>query len=254
MNGNGHFKPLTSEELLEMCIDYIEKSPDTAFMRRLSAIVDKKKLPSKRNGFTMKGKIDGQSIFLSTGEYKDGTLGEIFVEMHKEGATLKGLLNCFAIAVSIGLQYGVPLEEYVSKFCFTRFEPAGFVDHDYIRNSTSVVDYIFRVLAYEYLGREDLIHVVPDQANQLERNAAIHANGSAEKKTEIVKNIGIAIPKSVKEAKQPTAEARQASNSMNSMLKESQSDAPACGTCGNMTVRNGTCYKCLTCGSTTGCS
>jgi ribonucleoside-diphosphate reductase alpha chain len=94
-------------------------------MRQLSRVVQKKSLPYKRRGFTQKASIGGQTVFVRTGEYEDGTLGEIFVDMHKEGATFRSLMNCFAIAVSVGLQYGVPLEEYVEKFTFTRFEPAG---------------------------------------------------------------------------------------------------------------------------------
>src|SRR6478735_4805236 len=109
---------------------------------------------------TQKAKINGQTIFLRTGEYADGTVGEIFIDMAKEGATMRSMLNCFAIAVSIGLQYGVPLEEYVEKFVFTRFDPAGFVEHPNIKTTSSIVDFIFRVLGYEYLGRTDLVHVL----------------------------------------------------------------------------------------------
>jgi ribonucleoside-diphosphate reductase alpha chain len=115
----------------------------------------------KRRGFTQKASIDGQTVFVRTGEYEDGTLGEIFVDMHKEGATFRSLMNCFAIAISVGLQYGVPLEEYVEKFTFTRFEPAGMVlGHANIKSSTSIIDYIFRMLGYEYQNRTDLVHVL----------------------------------------------------------------------------------------------
>ena len=117
-------------------------------------------LPAKRRGFTQKAKINGQAIFLRTGEYADGSLGEIFIDMAKEGATMRSMLNCFAIAISIGLQYGVPLEEFVEKFVFTRFEPSGMVDHPNIKSTTSIVDFIFRSMAYEYLGRTDLVHVL----------------------------------------------------------------------------------------------
>ena len=123
-------------------------------------IVERRTLPAKRRGFTQKAKINGQALFLRTGEYSDGTVGEIFIDMAKEGATMRSMLNCFAIAISIGLQYGVPLEEFVEKFVFTRFEPAGMVDHPNIKSTTSIVDFIFRALAYEYLGRTDLVHVL----------------------------------------------------------------------------------------------
>ena len=152
---------LTPEQVLEAAYKIMNDSKDTTFMRQLSRIVQKKQLPHKRKGFTQKAKIDGQTVFVRTGEYGDATLGEIFIDMHKEGAAFRSLMNCFAIAVSIGLQYGVPLEEFVSKFTFTRFEPSGRVDHPNIKNATSVIDYIFRLLALEYLGRTDLVHVTP---------------------------------------------------------------------------------------------
>ena len=128
--------------------------------RKLSDIVQRKSLPAKRRGFTQKAKIGGQVIFLRTGEYNDNTLGEIFIDLAKEGSTLRSLMNCFAIAVSVGLQYGVPLEEFVEKFVFTKFEPAGMVDHPNIKTTTSLVDFIFRCLAYEYMDRTDLVHVL----------------------------------------------------------------------------------------------
>lgn len=98
-------------------------------------------------------------MFVRTGEFENGDLGEIFLDMYKEGSTLRAMLNCFAIAVSVGLQHGVPLSEFVEKFIFTRFEPAGTVDHDYIKNSTSILDTVFRLLEYEYLGNTQNVHV-----------------------------------------------------------------------------------------------
>ena len=146
---NVKLSDLTPEQVLEAAIAIMEKSQDTNFMRQLSRVVQKKSLPYKRRGFTQKATIDGQTVFVRTGEYEDGTLGEIFVDMHKEGATFRSLMNCFAIAVSVGLQYGVPLEEYVEKFTFTRFEPAGMVmGHPNIKSSTSIIDFIFRLLGY----------------------------------------------------------------------------------------------------------
>jgi ribonucleoside-diphosphate reductase alpha chain len=123
----------------------------------------RRRLPRRRHGFTQEARIGGHKVFLRTGEYEDGTLGEIFIDMHKEGAAFRSMMNCFAIAVSMGLQYGVPLEDLVDQFTFTRFEPHGRVDgHDNIRVCTSVVDYVFRVLGLEYLNRTDLAHVLPE--------------------------------------------------------------------------------------------
>src|SRR5262249_41185448 len=117
-------------------------------------------LPHRRWGYTQKARVGGQKIYLRTGEYEDGTLGEIFIDVHREGAAFRSLMNCFAIAVSLGLQHGVPLEEFVEAFLFTRFEPNGFViGNQKIHRVTSVIDYIFRELAIEYLGRNDLAQV-----------------------------------------------------------------------------------------------
>ncbi|SDW69833.1 ribonucleoside-diphosphate reductase class II [Albimonas donghaensis] len=121
------------------------------------------KLPERRKGYTQKAIVGGHKVYLRTGEYKDGRLGEIFIDMHKEGAAFRAMMNNFAIAVSVGLQYGVPLEEFVEAFTFTRFEPAGLVQgNDSIKNATSILDYIFRELAVSYLDRTDLAHVQPD--------------------------------------------------------------------------------------------
>ena len=121
---------------------------------------EREKLPNRRTGYTQKATVGGHKVYLRTGEYEDGRLGEIFIDMHKEGAAFRSLMNCFAIAISLGLQYGVPLEEYVDAFMFTRFEPTGMVQgNDTIKNATSIIDYIFRELAVSYLGRNDLAHV-----------------------------------------------------------------------------------------------
>jgi ribonucleoside-diphosphate reductase alpha chain len=123
---------------------------------------EREKLPNRRKGYTQKANVGGHKVYLRTGEYEDGRVGEIFVDMHKEGAAFRSLMNNFAIAISIGLQYGVPLEEYVEAFTFTRFEPAGLVQgNETIKNATSILDYIFRELAVSYLGRNDLAHVDP---------------------------------------------------------------------------------------------
>ncbi len=123
---------------------------------------EREKLPNRRAGYTQKAIVGGHKVYLKTGEYKDGRLGEIFLDMHKEGAAFRSLMNNFAIAISLGLQYGVPLEEYVEAFTFTRFEPAGPVQgNDAIKNATSILDYVFRELAVSYLDRTDLAHVAP---------------------------------------------------------------------------------------------
>jgi ribonucleoside-diphosphate reductase alpha chain len=118
------------------------------------------KMPNRRQGYTQKAVIGGHKVYLRTGEFGDGRLGEIFIDMHKEGAAFRAMMNNFAIAISLGLQYGVPLEEYVEAFTFTRFEPAGVVQgNDAVKNATSILDYVFRELAISYLGRHDLAHV-----------------------------------------------------------------------------------------------
>ena len=123
---------------------------------------EREKLPGRRKGYTQKATVGGHKVYLRTGEYDDGRIGEIFIDMHKEGAAFRSLMNNFAIAISLGLQYGVPLDEYVDAFTFTRFEPAGLVQgNETIKNATSILDYIFRELAVSYLSRNDLAHVDP---------------------------------------------------------------------------------------------
>ncbi|HEV2528871.1 MAG TPA: hypothetical protein VGT61_10530, partial [Thermomicrobiales bacterium] len=123
----------------------------------------RRRLPARRGGFTQEARVAGHKVFLRTGEYEDGTIGEIFIDMHKEGAAYRSMINSFAIAISKGLQYGVPLEEFVETFTFVRFEPQGMVTgHPNIKMATSMIDYVFRVLGLEYLGRTDLVQVQPD--------------------------------------------------------------------------------------------
>ena len=133
-------------------------------VERVERTREREKLPDRRKGYTQKAVVGGHKVYLRTGEYQDGRIGEIFIDMHKEGAAFRSLMNNFAIAISLGLQYGVPLEEYVEAFTFTRFEPAGFVQgNDAIKNATSILDYIFRELAISYLGRNDLAHIAPEE-------------------------------------------------------------------------------------------
>ncbi|HEX6171006.1 MAG TPA: vitamin B12-dependent ribonucleotide reductase, partial [Chitinophagaceae bacterium] len=252
---------LTVEELFEEVQKRVQASPDTKLKRKLASIVERRTLPAKRRGFTQKAKINGQAIFLRTGEYSDGTLGEIFIDMAKEGATMRSMSNCFAIAISIGLQYGVPLEEYVEKFVFTKFDPAGFVEHPNIKSTTSIVDFIFRALGYEYLGRTDLVHVL-DKPEVMNTGADdwddIPTSLEYEKAPELssVRVVGVASngTQPIKTQKPVAARAENSMEAMSSANKSMQSDAPACNTCGHITVRSGTCYKCLNCGNSLGCS
>jgi len=193
----------------------------------------RKSLPNRRKGYTQKAKIGGHSIFIRTGEYEDGNLGEIFLDMHKEGAAFRSLLNSFAIAISLGLQYGVPLEEYVDAFTFSRFEPNGPVKgHDYVKMATSVIDYIFRDLAISYLKRTDLGQVNADD---------LLTTGTKSDSLPGVKR------ESAPTTGDNTSRIREAK------LKGYEGDP--CPSCGSFTlVRNGTCMKCDTCGGTTGCS
>lgn len=254
---------LTVEELLEEVQKRVQASPDTKLKRKLASIVERRSLPAKRRGFTQKAKINGQAIFLRTGEYNDGTLGEIFIDMAKEGATMRSMMNCFAISISIGLQYGVPLEEFVDKFAFTKFDPSGFVEHPNIKSTTSIVDFIFRVLGYEYLGRTDLVHVV-DKPEVMNTGAddwdEIPSNLEYEKSPElssvrVLSSAGASTSPSVKN--QRTAQVSKIDSGLdaiNAAAKNMQSDAPACNVCGHIMMRSGTCYKCLNCGNQGGCS
>ncbi|MBS1584879.1 MAG: vitamin B12-dependent ribonucleotide reductase [Bacteroidetes bacterium] len=241
---------LTVDELLEEVNKRVQDSPDTVLKRRLSHIVERKQLPAKRRGYTVKAKVGGQPLFVRTGEYSDGTIGEIFLDMAKEGATMRSLMNSFAIAVSVGLQYGVPLEEFVDKFTFTRFEPSGVVDHPNIKTATSVLDYVFRMLAYEYLDRTDLVHVPdPGRLQQQEEETPAQQELSqvrvtAPQHTQKQKNVSPA----------PKAVSVSAGSADVKKLMGTSADAPACRNCGNITLRNGTCYMCPNCGTTTGCS
>src|SRR2546430_14108247 len=134
-------------------------------VERIVVMREREKMPDRRKGYTQKAVVGGHKVYLRTGEYDDGRIGEIFIDMHKEGAALRSFINNFAIAVSLGLQYGVPLEEYVDAFTFTRFEPAGPVQgNDSIKYATSILDYVFRELAVSYMSRFDLAHVDPNES------------------------------------------------------------------------------------------
>ncbi len=206
------------------------------------------RLPKKRSGFTQEARVGGHKIFLRTGEYADGTLGEIFIDMHKEGAAFRSVMNCLSMSVSIGLQYGVPLDTYVDQFTFTRFEPQGMVEgHPNVKFATSIVDYLFRVLGIEYLHRYDLAHVPPADT------AAI------QDPTETKNQEPLTLPPPEQGAlplgPAPTRFLSEGvGNPQNQQLGRMMGDAPLCDNCGHITVRNGTCYKCLNCGNSMGCS
>jgi ribonucleoside-diphosphate reductase alpha chain len=216
------------------------------------------RLPKKRKGFTQEARVGGHKVFLRTGEYDDGSLGEIFIDMHKEGAAYRSLMNCFAISVSMGLQHGVPLESFVEQFTFTRFEPQGPVEgHPNVKFATSMIDYVFRVLGVEYLKRYDFAHVPPEEMqDEITNPTDVSAGQQAE---EAAKALPPPAPTEAPERQVELFEsmspaAPSAASSLDDQLGEMMGDAPMCDNCGHITVRNGSCYKCLNCGSSMGCS
>ncbi len=280
-------------------------------VERVERIREREKMPDRRKGYTQKAVVGGHKVYLRTGEYQDGRIGEIFIDMHKEGAAFRAMMNNFAIAISLGLQYGVPLEEYVEAFTFTRFEPAGFVQgNESIKNATSILDYVFRELAISYLGRYDLAHVDPseighdvlgkgDDQSKLSATAAkyvskgftrgrtdklmlvdggasgghsgatvvtaLSSQGATALKSEPVVEqdmeaeegadlsaLGFAAPQKTQRV-DTSAGMTKADKRAEARMKGYEGEA--CPECANFTlVRNGTCLKCDTCGSTTGCS
>jgi ribonucleoside-diphosphate reductase alpha chain len=275
-------------------------------VERVTVLREREKMPHRRKGYTQKAVVGGHKVYLRTGEYDDGRLGEIFIDMHKEGAALRSFINNFAIAVSLGLQYGVPLEEYVDAFTFTRFEPQGPVQgNDTIKYATSILDYVFRELAVSYLSRFDLAHVDPsegsfdalgkgeeegkatpatqyvskgltrsrtDKLQVVSGGGSVSAVGSGSAAVTALHAAGATALKAEPEAKLSPAQAlealpwqepqREPVRDAKAIASERRAEAKAkgyegemCGECGNFTlVRNGTCMKCDTCGSTTGCS
>jgi ribonucleoside-diphosphate reductase alpha chain len=279
-------------------------------VERIVVMRERERMPDRRKGYTQKAVVGGHKVYLRTGEYDDGRLGEIFIDMHKEGAALRSIINNFAIAVSLGLQYGVPLDEYVDAFTFTRFEPQGPVQgNDSIKYATSILDYVFRELAVSYLERFDLAHVDPSVAGGFdalgkgveEGKPATNyvSKGLTRSRTDrlsVVRGVSSSAPavadsipargaagganitafsgaatalKAEPEAKLSPAEqleqridpqdarahAKAAASEKRAEARAKGYEGEACGECGNFTlVRNGTCMKCDTCGSTTGCS
>ena len=257
-------------------------------------IAKRRKLPHRRNGYTQKAVIGGHKLYLRTGEYDDGTVGEIFLDMHKEGAAFRSLMNSFAIAISLGLQHGVPLEEFVEAFIFTRFEPNGMVSgNDAIKMSTSIIDYIFRELAISYLGRNELSHLNSEELQA----SAVHTQGKTEPEFDNEKIVSERTLSSEESQEfleheetdfdsvdfallnNSDSESEQASvdfstnsefntdnsneswgqeRSKSSLVQEARMkgyEGEACHTCQQFTmVRNGSCLKCSSCGATSGCS
>lgn len=221
-------------------------------------VARRQRLPFRREGYTQKVKIGGQSVYLRTGEYENGQLGEIFIDMHREGAAFRSLLNCFAISISLGLQHGVPLEEFVDAFVFTKFEPSGMVNgNPHVKMSTSVIDYIFRELAVTYLGREDLAHVPSDQITTRDLRPTDEEE-SAQPAAPVAAVAPTPVPEPAVAPSAPAPAVAKATSSYESEYDKAKQlgyTGDACPECGSMTmVRNGTCMKCITCGSTSGCS
>jgi len=246
----------------------------------------RRKLPNKRRGFTQESSVAGHKVYIRTGEYENGEIGELFIDMHKEGAAYRSMMNCFAISVSLGLQYGVPLKEFVDKFTFTRFEPSGMVDgHPNIKLATSIVDYIFRVLGMEYLGRTDFVQVKPvDLTAEKGASEAVYPKEPAKESPPSVRaqmhamlqpmnshptlagagglsSGGTGVSGSVATTQHgvvlhaaSVSLASASDQHLSGHLAEMMGDAPPCDSCGHTTVRNGACYKCLNCGNSMGCS
>ncbi len=227
-------------------------------------VAERQKLPARRGGYTQKAKIGGQSVYLRTGEYENGQIGEIFIDMHREGAAFRSLMNCFAISISLGLQHGVPLDEFVDAFVFTKFEPSGMViGNPHIKMTTSVIDYIFRELAVTYMGRHDLSHVGPEEILQRTLRPVDNDDENLDTTTTVIKPVSKTpdpVAKIGNEVAEETTAVAQTSADGTFETKYARArqmgyTGDICGDCGSMTlVRNGTCLKCNTCGATSGCS
>jgi len=269
-----------------------EKVIEKVIVKEIIKGNERSKMPERRKGYTQKAIVGGHKVYLRTGEYSNGALGEIFIDMHKEGAGFRAMMNNFAIAVSVGLQYGVPLEEFVDAFTFTKFEPAGMVQgNDSIKNATSILDYIFRELAVSYLDRTDLAHVKPEGASfddigigndEGVRNVKEVSDTAATRSLEVLKQISSTgylrkrLPQELMQQQETSSKLTDPEGELATMVA-AKSISPAvesdpimdprakaklqgyegdpCSDCGNYTlVRNGTCMKCNTCGGTSGCS
>ena len=270
-----------------------EKVIEKVLVKEIIKGNERSKMPERRKGYTQKAIVGGHKVYLRTGEYSNGALGEIFIDMHKEGAGFRAMMNNFAIAVSVGLQYGVPLEEFVDAFTFTKFEPAGMVQgNDSIKNATSILDYIFRELAVSYLDRTDLAHVKPEGASfddigigneEGVRNVKEVSDTAATRSLEVLKQISSTgylrkrLPQELMQQQETSSKITDPGEVELATMVAAKSISPVvesdpimdprakaklqgyegdpCSDCGNYTlVRNGTCMKCNTCGGTSGCS
>ncbi|MBN1633691.1 MAG: vitamin B12-dependent ribonucleotide reductase [Ignavibacteria bacterium] len=284
-DGSKLSQPLNStafdEEIEEISDSIVETSQAFDIVKVAERIVHRyiakrRKLPYRRKGYTQKAKIGNHSVYLRTGEYDNAQLGEIFIDMHREGAAFRSLMNCFAIAVSLGLQHGVPLEEFVDAFVYTRFEPNGIViGNPNIKMTTSIIDYIFRELAVTYLGRFDLAHIEEEAI----RTSPIDAIGTKKDDEEEFDEEKLYTERIIEEHITPkdknppkpvtvklgrtdgnggTENLSTKKVSADNIAEESRIKGytgDICQECGQATmVRNGTCLKCLSCGSTSGCS
>ncbi|MCL5029686.1 MAG: vitamin B12-dependent ribonucleotide reductase [Bacteroidetes bacterium] len=273
-DGSKLSQPLNSisEEELEAMIEDKEQNDIVKVAEKIihRYIAKRRRLPDRRTGYTQKAKINGQSVYIRTGEYENGQLGEIFIDMHREGAAFRSLLNCFAISISLGLQHGVPLEEFVDAFVFTRFEPSGIVTgNDKIKMSTSVIDYIFRELAVTYLGRNDLAHVDPDESKSKVSPGIVKKFVEPEyvseevvserlvelgKDKDTAKSYNYSLTSSEMKYQKTTSQGSSLHIKVKQAIEKGYT-GDVCTECQSLTmVRNGTCLKCMTCGSTSGCS
>ena len=263
----------TAEPSMEV-LNIAEKITERVLVRYLAK---RRPLPARRNGYTQKAVIGGHKLYLRTGEYEDGTVGEIFLDMHKEGAAFRSLMNCFAIAISLGLQHGVPLEEFVEAFVFTRFEPNGPVKlNDRIKMSTSIIDYIFRELAVTYLDRYDLAQVKDEdlRMDSVKKDEPDPECSNEEADPEILASSSISTElfPSRQEVQSRhggnghgnghgsvthKVELKRETLTMTAVqiARQKGYEGDPCTECKQFTmVRNGTCLKCETCGATSGCS
>ncbi|MBY0247814.1 MAG: vitamin B12-dependent ribonucleotide reductase [Nitrospiraceae bacterium] len=262
-----------SGKTVEAVSDVVAMAEKVAERVLVRYLAKRRPLPSRRNGYTQKAIVGGHKLYLRTGEYEDGTVGEIFLDMHKEGAAFRSLMNCFAIAISLGLQHGVPLEEFVEAFVFTRFEPNGPVKlNDRIKMSTSIIDYIFRELAVTYLDRYDLAQVKEEDLRMdsvkkdemdpecFDEEADLNALAKSSVITEHLpirrnggKGNGHGNGHNVSRQVEITRETLTLTEVQSAKVKGYEGDP--CPECKQFTmVRNGTCLKCVSCGSTSGCS
>ena len=275
-DGSKLSQPLNSvsEEDINLLIEDKEKHDIVKVAERIihRYIAKRRRLPDRRTGYTQKAKINGQSVYIRTGEYDNGQIGEIFIDMHREGAAFRSLLNCFAISISLGLQHGVPLDEFVDAFVFTRFEPSGIVTgNEKIKMATSVIDYIFRELAVNYMGRFDLAHVEPEEIKGKASAGIVKSLDAVEPEfvdEEIVSERVVELDKEKVKTYNYNLATINSSNQqsivesekvvMSNEIKKARQKGytgDICIECQSMTmVRNGTCLKCVTCGSTSGCS